>query len=76
MAVCMLPLLDLINHSNRDVANARIEQNRNGSFSCFALRDIHAGEEVCCSVLLQKRVFESVQSFTIRSSLMQVLSEN
>lgn len=46
MAVCMLPLLDLINHADEGVANARVDQNDDGSYSCNALKDIQAGEQV------------------------------
>ena len=41
----LLPLLDLINHGDREAANLDIMQAENGDFYGYALRDIRQGEE-------------------------------
>ena len=46
-AVCLLPLMDMLNHRRDGESNAVVDQNKNGSYSCYAKRDIKAGEEVC-----------------------------
>lgn len=45
-AVCLLPLMDMLNHRKDGDSNAVVDQNKNGSYSCYAKRDIKAGEEV------------------------------
>ena len=45
-AVCLLPLMDMLNHRRDGESNAIVDQNKNGSYSCYAKRDIKAGEEV------------------------------
>ena len=45
-AVCLLPLMDMLNHRSDDQSNAVVDQNKNGTYSCYAKRDIKAGEEV------------------------------
>ena len=42
----MLPLMDMINHRSSSDSNVEIDQNKNGSYGCYAKRDIKAGEEV------------------------------
>ncbi|BDA46500.1 hypothetical protein COCOBI_08-5940 [Coccomyxa sp. Obi] len=45
--VCMVPLLDMVNHAHPDTANAVVHQDdRNGSFGCTAIKNITAGQEV------------------------------
>ena len=48
-AVCLLPLMDMLNHRSDGQSNAVVDQNKNGTYSCYAKRDIKAGEEVLCS---------------------------
>ncbi|CAL5227287.1 g10220 [Coccomyxa viridis] len=45
-AVCLLPLMDMLNHRSDGQSNAVVDQNENGTYSCYAKRDIKAGEEV------------------------------
>lgn len=45
--VCMVPLLDMINHASPETANVVVHQDEgNGSYGCTATRAIQAGEEV------------------------------
>ncbi len=45
--VCLVPLLDLMNHAAPDLANVIVHQDEgNGSYGCTATRAIRAGEEV------------------------------
>ncbi|KAK9906816.1 hypothetical protein WJX75_008486 [Coccomyxa subellipsoidea] len=45
--VCMVPLLDMINHASPETANAIVHQDEgNGSYGCTATQAIKAGEEV------------------------------
>ena len=45
--VCMVPLLDMINHASPETANVIVHQDEgNGSYGCTATRAIKAGEEV------------------------------
>ncbi|CAL8462629.1 g2162 [Coccomyxa elongata] len=45
--VCMVPLLDMINHAHPDTANTVVHQDtRNGSYGCTAIKNITAGQEV------------------------------
>ena len=46
-AICLLPVMDMLNHRAGNVSNAIVDQNKNGSYSCYAKRAIQAGEEVC-----------------------------
>lgn len=51
--VCMVPLLDMINHAHPDTANTVLHQDeRNGSFGCTAIKNITSGQEVRSSMAL------------------------
>ena len=50
-AVCLLPLMDMLNHRRDGESNAVVDQNKNGSYSCYAKRNIKAGEEVGLSAM-------------------------
>lgn len=45
-AICLLPVMDMLNHRSSSESNAVVDQNKNGSYGCYAKRDIEAGEEV------------------------------
>ncbi len=53
-AVCLLPLMDMLNHRRDGQSNAVVDQNENGTYSCYAKRDIKAGEEVAAPSHLHK----------------------
>lgn len=38
--------MDMLNHRSDGQSNAVVDQNENGTYSCYAKRDIKAGEEV------------------------------
>ena len=38
--------MDMLNHRRDGTSNAIVDQNKNGSYGCYAKRDIKAGEEV------------------------------
>ena len=43
--------MDMLNHRGDGKSNAVVDQNKNGSYGCYAKRDIKAGEEVWLSYL-------------------------
>ena len=58
--VCMVPLLDMINHAHPDTANTVVHQDeRNGSFGCTAIKNITAGQEVRSFNLLSTMLAEA-----------------
>ena len=42
----MLPLMDLINHGNKDEANLKLFRDENGDYIAFTTRAVKKGEEV------------------------------
>lgn len=42
----MLPLMDMINHGNRDEANLKLFRDENGDYIAYTTRAIKKGEEV------------------------------
>ena len=46
-AICLLPVMDMLNHRAGSASTAIVDQNKNGSYGCYAKRAIQAGEEVC-----------------------------